>query len=681
MRTLLSEQNKDSKIYDGNKAGSWDYFRKTFSTGVVLVHEAATASLHLLPALFDVISTKAFSFWCISSGETLYPPFPSKCYQMDHSTLGKISATRLFPQGVAMLLTPSLIVADPLRAYNMVKHFNEKQMNAIPGTWKLVCAGNICNYLLDLAISKADEKDAAEIENQNLPAKDAILNDTGLSYSACEARFKLHNFFARLQVKGMIDGPIDSDGFDHEFGPDEKDTPVVQADIFVDPDDEPALIEWFAAWSMRNLDMHRKFVVFGTGPASARRAHRMKEFVSIPGLDTPPDESKLAENLQTPDPKLRPFSITKGIENAGATGKSAAEAKDHAHEIAARLTAARPQGLLPSSAPIAQQDLKNKTTVASTTEQSRESPQPSTNNEISTAQLRFCIETGGTVADAKTFLARSNNDLKLAIELHQQVDAMDISAQIDELIVSAATGNDQSQGGAVPNASSSNISTSATMPIPQVDGADDSFLPQYDGGNDRPGSSGSSSTTRSGIVTNENGQRFVPRSVRPDNSIRKERAVRPGFSPKEDMDPYVSPRVAESRGNPGNSTPSATSPSPATPSRKPTSIASPTAAAPADDRMDIDGGNADFPDLPDEDNRPTTAPPAMSSRDETAPPPSNAINTPRPRPNNVQLRKHIFKDTVSWYEEYKRTNGSGWEHIFVGTFDEASKKSGLAPTK
>ncbi|TIB93719.1 hypothetical protein E3Q18_01196 [Wallemia mellicola] len=45
-----------------------------------------------------------------------------------------------------------------------------------------------------------------------------------------------------------------------------------------------------------------------------------------------------------------------------------------------------------------------------------------------------------------------------------------------------------------------------------------------------------------GIVDREDGERAIPQSVRADGSVRKERKVRPGFQPVEDIQRYKPPQ-------------------------------------------------------------------------------------------------------------------------------------------
>jgi len=68
-----------------------------------------------------------------------------------------------------------------------------------------------------------------------------------------------------------------------------------------------------------------------------------------------------------------------------------------------------------------------------------------------------------------------------------------------------------------------------------------------------PSTATQNSSTKSGIIATEAGDRHIPASVRPDGTLRKEIRVRPGYRPPEDVEVYKN-RTAEhfkARGIPG----------------------------------------------------------------------------------------------------------------------------------
>ncbi|KAG4427562.1 hypothetical protein IFR05_016955, partial [Cadophora sp. M221] len=220
----------ESQVFDSLSEGSWDCFVKNNTgkgndKGVIFVHESQAASLHQLPFLKSIIKTGGIFFWNVSDSTSLYPLFPS-IYSGPQTTVGRLRFTRLFPHGCAFLLTPSFLVAEPALSHTILNWFlkspKSKFATAVPGTWKLVCCHNFTNYLLDLANSKAKEKEDFEREHKNSPAKDSMLQQNKLM-------------------------ALDSDSeFDHN---DDNQNPLVQAPKWIDPDDEEGLINWFAGWS------------------------------------------------------------------------------------------------------------------------------------------------------------------------------------------------------------------------------------------------------------------------------------------------------------------------------------------------------------------------------------------------------------------------------------------------
>ncbi|KAI8844144.1 hypothetical protein BC829DRAFT_363957 [Chytridium lagenaria] len=53
----------------------------------------------------------------------------------------------------------------------------------------------------------------------------------------------------------------------------------------------------------------------------------------------------------------------------------------------------------------------------------------------------------------------------------------------------------------------------------------------------------SSQPPTSGIQQTQDGTRIIPQSRRPDGSIRKERRIRDGFVPQEDVERYTNARM------------------------------------------------------------------------------------------------------------------------------------------
>jgi chromo domain-containing protein 1 len=273
----LRSSKPTCKIYSSQSEGSWHYFTHTpeIDNGVILVHESAAAELYRLPNLYSIVVEKRFTFWYLSESNSPYPLFPSTSYDFDDSTMGQLNAIRLFPHGCAFLLTPSFLVAEPHNAYQILSWFlgggKPKYLLSTPRTWKLVCCHNFADYILELANSKAAEKDTFELKYQNDPAKDAKLYDAGLSFNECNLRYKLHKLLVDFESRQSLESIS-------EFDSDESDYPFIYANKHINPDDEKGLVNWYAAWTMRNLDMYMKFIVVGSSePKHRERLVRIKE--------------------------------------------------------------------------------------------------------------------------------------------------------------------------------------------------------------------------------------------------------------------------------------------------------------------------------------------------------------------------------------------------------------------
>ncbi len=267
----------ESQIYDSRSKGSWDFFVKSNNEyGVILIHEAITGSIYKMPFLNRLINKYAnIAIWNVSDPSSAFPAFPSTSLS---SGLGRVRLTRLFPHGCAFFLTPSFLIAEPEMTYEILKWFllglKPKYSNVTPGTWKLVCCFGFADYVLELANSKASEKESFEIEHKDKPAKDSMLNEKKLSFNHCEIRYKIHKALVAWEMKQPLDSDSNSDS---DITDNDVDMPIVKAPKWIDPDDEEQLINWFSGWALQKMDLYRKFGIIGTNSSNATRASRLKE--------------------------------------------------------------------------------------------------------------------------------------------------------------------------------------------------------------------------------------------------------------------------------------------------------------------------------------------------------------------------------------------------------------------
>jgi hypothetical protein len=669
----LRSSNHNCKIYSSQSEGSWHFFTHSpeVDTGTILVHESAAAELDRLPNLYSMAAERNFAFWYISESSSPYPMFPSS-YGLDDSTMGQLAARRLFPHGCAFLLTPSFLVAEPQATVKIFEWFlagsKPKYLHCTPGTWKLVCCHNFVDYMLEIANSKAAAKDEFELKHRDDPAKDAKLEDKGLSFNQCQTRYKLHRMLVEFESKRSLESA--SDGFDSDF--DDSEYPFIHADKHIDPDDERTLVDWFAAWTMRNLDTYKKFVVVGSMELHRQlqgRASRIKEVIM--------EKEPVTELTRLPTPNFKKFSITtKSNASPLESPRSPLTLqKQKALAVAAKISASSPSKNSTTLKDLEQNPLEEvvmegakspqqgttrnpglpKASPSRTNEAHGNGTAHGISQQLHPNTLTFSAITGSNARDAERFLEKANNDVRAAVDLFTSESVED---QILELI---ATSRKQT----VPRLATADAdaarakelydSPSTTSPIPlsgltnqakpdarsppQLDGAadHDMYSPmRYDGADDRPASSGtdSSKTSRSGIQTDEAGRRLVPRSVRPNSTIRKEILVRPGYVPSEDAEVY---QIPSRQGSAAGST-------------NQSAVASPTVG----DRVDIDSERG-------------------GSGNETAQRKRLWQEREKESGETKTVMKEIrFEPTTTWYKRVQE-QGGGWEHILVASPEVALK--------
>jgi len=388
----------ESQIFDSLSEGAWDFYvQNTDGFGVVLVHESMASSLHQLPSLSRILKHAGIVIWNVSDSTSLYPLFPSTlCAPDPHA--GRLRFTRLFPHGCAFLLSPSFIIAEPERSYELLNWFlNKKFVNTTAGTWKLVCCHDFRGYLLDLANSKAKEKEDFEQEHKDKPAKDSMLYQKKLDFSHCETRYKLYKALVTWQLKHTKDDS-DSDSDDN----DDNENPFVQAPKSIDQDDDEGLINWFAGWAMLKLDTYRKFPIIGTNSGNVSLATRMKE-IRVPKAGG--TATTTAQINRVPSP--------------------ATLQKQKALEIATRLSAAGPKHVQSNVT-----ELDTKADDSDVSMDLAESPASgivsTTNHGIDAHQssdvLKLIAQTGHGPEDANRLLTKADGDLTHAMQLRKHGD-------------------------------------------------------------------------------------------------------------------------------------------------------------------------------------------------------------------------------------------------------------------
>ena len=219
------------------------------------------------------------------------------------------TATRIFPHGAAILLTPSFIVAEPRQLRDFLENFFKKYRDATPGTYKLVGCYKLQEYLLDIALEKTAERKELLAEYRHVEGDvESIAIQKGLSFVDCEARLECYILVTRMMEQENMLGYY----YDWDMAcPQEHTSPVVHAGDGIGQDSDEALIKWFAGWAMQYVDKHRKFIVLGSGKSASTviryKGDIVEENKNVSGTGTPD-----VENQQKPSTR----STSKAVDSS-----------------------------------------------------------------------------------------------------------------------------------------------------------------------------------------------------------------------------------------------------------------------------------------------------------------------------------------------------------------------------
>ncbi|KAG9236133.1 hypothetical protein BJ875DRAFT_240872 [Amylocarpus encephaloides] len=272
---------RDGKTYSSESEGAWLSFVDDPSPQqlIVLVHGSMVSEICNIPKLQQLLRKKSNPrVFSISDAS----PYGHISSSPDSSSLKRITADKLFPHGACILLTPGLMVTSPEWTLKILEWYfgklkhgrievaSSRLNKATRGSYKLVVCHAFPDYLLDLAKAKAIERDRFMEKNHSDPSKDYKASQMGLSYDNCHARFKVHAFVTELYSAGILGSANDS-LIDYYNGiADEDASPIMFTCPSIDPDNEPALVEWFAGYAAMKLRNFRKFVVLGNPVETSR---------------------------------------------------------------------------------------------------------------------------------------------------------------------------------------------------------------------------------------------------------------------------------------------------------------------------------------------------------------------------------------------------------------------------
>lgn len=246
----------DCKIYTSFDPGSWSAFLEKASNqcGVVIIHEAAVSSVRRLPCVTESLQTHNIQYWCFSESVEMQN-IHHGASGLEHPTPTRFS--RVFPWGKAILFTPSFIVSQPQKAYELLRWYFPNQTKQ---SMKLVTAYNIVDYLRDLAHEQSElVATLKQTRWRNMSDLDVALEkmSAGLTDEDLVARGS-----AWAHAEDWLAASMERNGILSE------DNHVIFADRSIDANDEQSLVNWFGWWSLARAEEYRKFYVVGSSSST-----------------------------------------------------------------------------------------------------------------------------------------------------------------------------------------------------------------------------------------------------------------------------------------------------------------------------------------------------------------------------------------------------------------------------
>ncbi|KAM0313606.1 hypothetical protein ACHAO8_005410 [Botrytis cinerea] len=280
---LKSCSKDDGKVYNYQKPGCWNHFKKHVNAGAVLIHSSALSLISDTDLTHGMtLDGMNYTFWCIQDS-TSKVPFSQMQKQ---SELGQVFIKRLLPLGYTILLTPSFLVAEPVMTLSFLQWYQKKLKNSISGSIRVLCCHEIPSFLLELAISKAEEQQELMKRLAGDPSMLSKLSERGLSHEQCTARLDLYWLLCDMLSKDL---PANLSPFDRDPSEENSRSSFLFAPPSIDQNDEKKLVAWFAGWAYANLDKYRRFYVFGSGKSNRSSGVPVR---MIPECESFPQNSK-----------------------------------------------------------------------------------------------------------------------------------------------------------------------------------------------------------------------------------------------------------------------------------------------------------------------------------------------------------------------------------------------------
>ncbi|QSZ33727.1 hypothetical protein DSL72_005298 [Monilinia vaccinii-corymbosi] len=268
----LRSCSRDSNIYNYQKPGSWDHFKKHAKAGVVLIHWSAIRLISDTDLIREMTAGVNFTFWCVEDSKSIVPFSSNRYYKVPKPELGQIAIRQLLPLGYAILLTPSFCVAEPIMALKFLKWYQKKLKSTITDSIKVLCCHELPKFLMRLLVAKVAEQQEFMKSHINDDLILANLDASGLSQEQCAARIDLYWLLCDMLSKDL---PSHLSSAERDPSVETSQNPFFFAPSWIGQNDEKTLVSWFTGWAYCNLDKYRRFYVIGSG--------KSKKYVGIPG--------------------------------------------------------------------------------------------------------------------------------------------------------------------------------------------------------------------------------------------------------------------------------------------------------------------------------------------------------------------------------------------------------------
>ncbi|CAK7265949.1 hypothetical protein SEPCBS119000_001772 [Sporothrix epigloea] len=271
----------------GAWTGFWEKAVSGLEHAAVIIHEQVVSAIRRFPGFNNLVVAECGTckIWSISQSILSPPLYPSLEPYGDRelsdnvlADVGQIKWSQLFPNGVAIFITPSFILSDPQRTHTLLQWvLKARQDGDLLVT--LVTAWDICGYLLELADEKFKHYEALQADRSfaSKQMRKAETDRLGIGVRKCYLRYETHMLACEL---------CDMQETAHSRA-------IEFADEAIDGNDEQSLVNWFGWWASLHFDRYRFFHVVGSDAAGSRsfgshsRKIRMPSFT--PGTTADPE--------------------------------------------------------------------------------------------------------------------------------------------------------------------------------------------------------------------------------------------------------------------------------------------------------------------------------------------------------------------------------------------------------